>query len=46
MSRGTADDGDQAGDWGLVAVAWTLVSAPLLWGVFMTFQKAMLLFSR
>ena len=35
----------QPGTWGLVAVAWVLVSAPLLWGVFMTMKKAMLLFT-
>ncbi|WP_435017922.1 MFS transporter small subunit [Tundrisphaera sp. TA3] len=32
------------GGWGLVAVAWTLVTLPLLYGVVMTFRKAMLLF--
>ncbi len=45
MDPRTADDADPPGQWGLVAVAWTLVSAPLAWGVWMTFQKALLLFS-
>ena len=45
MEPGTDDDADPPGRWGLVAVAWTLVSAPLAWGVWMTLQKALLLFS-
>ncbi len=40
----TEDAQARPGQWLLVAVAWTLVGVPLLWGVFMTFQKAMLLF--
>jgi hypothetical protein len=32
------------GQWGLVAVAWLLVGVPLLWGVWMTLQKAAALF--
>ena len=32
------------GQWGLVAVAWLLVGIPLLWGVWMTLQKAAALF--
>jgi len=30
--------------WVEVAVGWILVGIPLLWGVFITFQKAALLF--
>jgi hypothetical protein len=30
--------------WVRVAVAWTLVGIPLLWGVFTTIRKAMALF--
>ena len=32
------------GQWGLVAVAWLLVGVPLLWGIWMTLQKAAALF--
>jgi hypothetical protein len=32
------------GQWGLVGVAWLLVGVPLLWGVWMTLQKAAALF--
>jgi len=32
------------GQWGLVVVAWLLVGVPLLWGVWMTLQKAAALF--
>jgi len=32
------------GNWGLVAIAWIAVGAPLLWGIFVTLQKAALLF--
>jgi hypothetical protein len=34
----------EPGSWGLVALAWIAVGIPLGWGVFMTFQKAILLF--
>lgn len=30
--------------WILVAVAWTLVGIPLLWGIYITFKKAVVLF--
>jgi hypothetical protein len=33
-----------AGHWGLVALAWTLVGVPLLWGVWNTLLKAAALF--
>ncbi len=30
--------------WIMVAIAWVLVGVPLLWGIFITFKKAALLF--
>jgi hypothetical protein len=30
--------------WVAVGVAWLLVGVPLLWGIFITFKKAALLF--
>jgi hypothetical protein len=30
--------------WVIVAIAWTLVGIPLLWGIFNTFKKAIVLF--
>lgn len=30
--------------WVMVAVAWTLVGIPLLWGIYNTFRKAIVLF--
>jgi hypothetical protein len=30
--------------WVQVAIGWTLVGVPLLWGIFITFKKAALLF--
>ncbi len=30
--------------WGLVVIAWILVGVPLLWGIFVTLKKAILLF--
>jgi len=32
------------GQWGLVAVAWLLVGLPLLWGIWITVDKALALF--
>jgi hypothetical protein len=32
------------GSWIAVAIAWVLVGVPLLWGIFITFKKAALLF--
>jgi hypothetical protein len=35
------DGGDRpAGQWGLVAVSWTVVGVPLIWGVWNTLVKA------
>jgi hypothetical protein len=33
-----------AASWALVVVAWIFVGVPLLWGIFITFKKAALLF--
>ena len=30
--------------WVQVAIGWTLVGVPLLWGIFNTFKKAVVLF--
>lgn len=30
--------------WVQVAMGWTLVGVPLLWGIFITFEKAAVLF--
>lgn len=30
--------------WLLVVIAWVLVGVPLLWGIFITFKKAAILF--
>ncbi len=38
------NDSPAPGTWGLVIVAWLLVSLPLLWGVWSTMKKAALLF--
>ena len=32
------------GSWVMVAIAWALVGIPLLWGVYNTFTKAIVLF--
>jgi hypothetical protein len=32
------------GSWALVAVAWLLVGIPLLWGIWTTLKKAIVLF--
>ena len=34
----------QARAWIQVAVAWTLVGAPLAWGIYKTLEKALVLF--
>jgi hypothetical protein len=34
-----------AASWVMVAVAWTLVGVPLLWGIFQTIEKARPLFT-
>lgn len=37
-------NGDRPGGWPLVILAWAAVGIPLCWGVWMTMQKAALLF--
>ncbi len=44
MAERDARSGGQAGQWGLVALAWALVGIPLLWGVWNTLMKASALF--
>jgi len=44
VSQDQPGDGKGAGHWGLVALAWTLVGVPLLWGVWNTLLKAAALF--
>lgn len=36
--------GPSSGSWILVAIAWLLVSVPLLWGIWTTLAKAAVLF--
>ena len=38
------DNPDKSGNWALVVLAWLAVGLPLAWGVFVTLQKAALLF--
>ncbi|MDX2121540.1 MAG: hypothetical protein SF070_10855 [Gemmatimonadota bacterium] len=38
------DEHPSASSWVLVAVGWTLVGVPMLWGIIITFRKAALLF--
>jgi hypothetical protein len=38
------EDHPSAGSWILVAIAWTLVGVPLGWGIWITLEKAALLF--
>jgi hypothetical protein len=40
----TETDRPSPASWLLVALAWTLVGVPLLWGVYMTLKKALPLF--
>ena len=44
----TPDDGSGqgGGNWLLVGLAWALVSIPLLWGIWTTLEKALVMFSR
>jgi hypothetical protein len=39
-----SDEQASPGQWPLVVAAWLLVGIPLLWGVWMTLQKAAALF--
>jgi hypothetical protein len=44
MKHAGPDAPSSESSWVRVAVAWTLVGLPLLWGVFNTVKKAMALF--
>jgi hypothetical protein len=44
MAGSDSNEDAQSGQWGLVVTAWLLVGIPLLWGVWMTLQKAAALF--
>ena len=44
MSEGGEAPRPSSASWVMVAVAWTLVGVPLLWGVYSTFKKALVLF--
>jgi hypothetical protein len=38
------ESSDRPGQWALVVLAWLAVGLPLAWGVFVTLQKAAILF--
>jgi hypothetical protein len=46
MSMNTSNDSERpsAASWLMVAIAWTLVGVPLLWGILKTLEKARVLF--
>ena len=46
MSMNTSNDSERpsAASWFMVAIAWTLVGVPLLWGILKTLEKARVLF--
>ncbi len=44
MIDDTPEPPPSASSWVQVAAGWTLVGVPLLWGIFITFKKAALLF--
>jgi hypothetical protein len=44
MAEPDSNEHAQSGHWALVGAAWLLVGIPLLWGVWMTLQKAAALF--
>jgi len=44
MNENATESHPSRASWVLVAVAWVLVGVPLLWGIFITFKKAALLF--
>jgi hypothetical protein len=44
MPEQTAEVHPSPASWVMVAIAWVLVGVPLLWGIFITFKKAALLF--
>ena len=44
MAAPNSNEQARSGQWALVAAAWLMVGIPLLWGVWMTLQKAAALF--
>jgi hypothetical protein len=44
MPTDDSPEAPSSGSWLLVAVAWLLVSVPLLWGIWTTLAKAAVLF--
>ena len=44
MTAPAPDERPGSASWLLVAIAWTLVGVPLLWGVWQTLEKARVLF--
>ena len=44
MAQQSGAESPSPGNWLLVVIAWILVGAPLLWGVYVTLKKASLLF--
>jgi len=44
MNENVTESHPSGASWVLVGVAWVLVGVPLLWGIFITFKKAALLF--
>ena len=46
MSMNESNDPERpsAASWVMVAIAWTLVGVPLLWGILKTLEKARVLF--
>lgn len=44
MTEPEAKATPSAASWVLVTLAWVVVGVPLLWGIFITFKKAALLF--
>jgi len=44
MMANEGESGPSGRSWALVAIAWLLVSVPLLWGIWTTLTKAVVLF--
>lgn len=44
MATDSGSSAPSTGSWLLVAIAWLLVSVPLLWGIWTTLVKAAVLF--
>lgn len=43
-ARPVLDKRPSGASWFLVAIAWTLVGIPLGWGIYITLEKALVLF--